>query len=489
MYGGSSPEPDSLAMVSGMTMTIRGDVPLRDALIYGREASPGMYLVGCFVFPLLFRDPSDLLPFLDWMTVIASAAAAWPLFRLARLFLTPMLASAIATVGLLAPTVWEASTYFHPEVIAATMLLLAIATAVGEPGLKPSVRRTAVAVALGAVSILVRTHVLFVWPGLFLGALLAKQRRHYLTVLATTTACGLGMFAIFQAAFPQLGDSGAGGTVRFVQMIANVYFHAFSLNGMLRSLVWAGFGIGVATCVLALGELLSPTRRRTMVSWRSTLVGITWSLPFFIYWLPQPLPILRHYVLPSFGILLVLAAFMSRLPARTAPWVAVAVAVLNFSVPEIAYRVYNSRNGEAPKTPHGAIVYQHSVMQERIRRFEEAGRALSADLNTDTSNGVIVFTQWESYTHILYYLTQNFDDIRPLATTSFFPGVQRRDYTLLGRTVSMINYVYFEDPELQRRGLKVIRDGISNGYTVFLPKELAEGSFAAALSGVNVTTF
>ena len=97
--------------------------------------------------------------------------------------------------------------------------------------------------------------------------------------------------------------------------------------------------------------------------------------------------------------------------------------------------------------------------------------------------------QWEGYAHVIFTLAREFEDLAPVSTTSFFPAVQRRDYSAGGHGITFINYGYFEDPELQRRGVALIEDASNEGGVVYLSSELADGPLDGELATVDVVKY
>lgn len=474
LYHKSSPEPDSLVMAAGMTMAIRGDIPIREAFLYGREGSPGMYLLGCFVYPALSDDPSHLLSFLNWVVVLASAAMAWPVYRIGRRHFSQPIAAVLAVTSLLAPAAWELSTYFHPEIPAAAFLLFAIWAALGASDSRHRALRSAIAVLLGVAAFLCRFHVLFVLPGILLAALLSPRRRYYAGLLIAAGATGAAAYAALQSLASGPERSTATGFLGYVSMIVEMYAHSFSLPGLTRSTTWAAFGVGIATALtVTAGLLLSPRDRRSAPFWRITLIGLAWLVPALLFWLPQPTPLLRHYVLPAFGLVFVLGAFLDAMPRRAGFAVACLVAVLNIATPEIAYRAYNARHPASPKSPHGAIFYQHHAVQAQIDRFAAASAGVTKALVSDSRAGAVIFVRWDGYAHILFDLARDHAGTRPLSTSTFFPGVQRRDYAVGDREVVFINYVYFEDPELRTQSSELLQRMSASSYVLFIPNEIA----------------
>ncbi|HEX5133384.1 MAG TPA: glycosyltransferase family 39 protein [Candidatus Krumholzibacteria bacterium] len=489
LYRQGSPEPDSLAMVSGMTMALRGAIPFRDAFLYGREGSPGMYLVGLFVYPLFSRDAAQLLPFLNGLVVLASVSMVWPAYRIARRILSPVLAALVVLIAMLAPAVWELSTYFHPEVPAVALLVWAVWLATPGRDGRVGTLRSALAIVAGVCALLCRFHVVFALPGLVLAALLSPARRRHVTMLAITTLAGGLIYAAIQSA-ASVSESGAsGGFLGYVGMIVDMYRHGFSVAGLSRSAVWAAFGLGVAT-VLALPIAAFCNRGKTGGSTRHIWIGVVWALPSLLFWLPQPTPILRHYVLPALGLTYALAALLSASThARRTVIVAAAILVANVALPEAAYRAYNATHAQTPKTPHGAPFYFHAAESRRIQRYADAARQVMFTQARDSAAGALIFGRWEGFAPILFDIVRESPDLRPMSKTTFFPSVQERRYATAAREYDFITYVYFEDPVLQAQARDLIRERVAAGYSVFVPRELVSGTHALETAGGPVIEY
>jgi hypothetical protein len=491
LYRHGSPEPDSLAMATGMTMALHGAIPWRDAFLYGREGSPGMFLVGRFVYPVFFREPGHLLPFLNAVTVLASVAMVWPAYAIARRFGSAWTAAALVLIAMVAPAVWELSTYFHPTVPAVALLLFAIHAGLDGGGSRASVVRSIAAVVLGAAAVLCRVHMLFALPGLIVAACLSTRRGRNLFLLATALAlAGVG-YAVLQTAVAKPESGASRGVVQYASMIVGMYAHGFSMAGLSRTVVWTVSGLGVAT-VAAIPWTLVAGRKpgdRGDRSRHAALIGIAWALPSLLFWLPQPVPILRHVVLPTFGIALALAGPLNRLPARQLLAAVLVIVAGNIAIPELAYRAYNARHPGATKTPHGAVFSFHEVMRARIDRFDRAASDVIRVTGSPGSGGAVVLAQWGAYAHVLYDLALANGGLRPVSTSSFFESVQDRRYRSGDRDFRFILYVYFEDPELKDQGVALIRNAVASGYGAFVPRELADGPLAGMLTGLPVHVY
>ncbi len=491
LYRHGSPEPDSLAMVTGMTMALRGAIPWRDAFLYGREGSPGIFLAGRFIYPLFSHDPTHLLVFLNAVTVAASVTMVWPADAIARRLVPAPTAAALVVIAMVTPAVWELSTYFHPTIPAAALLLFAIHAGLGADRSRTGVARSITAIVLGAGAILCRVHVLFALPGLIVAAILSARRGRNLLLLAMTLALAAVAYAGLQAAVAKPEAGASRGVFQYTAMIAGMYAHGFSMAGLSRTVVWAVSGMGVVTVAGALWSLVARRAHgdRADRSRHAVAIGIAWALPSLLFWLPQPAPILRHFVLPAFGFALALAGLLGGLSGRQLVAATLLIVAGNVAIPELAYRAYNARHPGATKTPHGAVFSYHEVMQAQIDRFDRAASDVTRGTESPGSNGAVVLARWAGYAHVLYGLCMTNDDLRPVSTSSFFESVQDRRYRSGNREFRFILYVYFEDPELRRKGVDLIRNAVASGYTAFVPRELADGPLAGMLPDLPVNTY
>jgi hypothetical protein len=223
---------------------------------------------------------------------------------------------------------------------------------------------------------------------------------------------------------------------------------------------------------------------------RPVIIGIIWALPSVLFWLPQPVPIARHYVLPAFGLALSVATGLPVLFTKRHMVAAMAAIIAaTILIPEISYRAYNARHADRIKTPHGAPFYSHEVAQRQLARFDRLADAVAIATATPGCKGVVVFARWDAYAHLIYALSASQPDLRPVSTSLFFESVQDRRYRTARHEYEFIHYVYFDDPELRRRGLDYIRDAAMSAHAVFIPRELADGSLSGIPGGIPVQTY
>jgi hypothetical protein len=258
--------------------------------------------------------------------------------------------------------------------------------------------------------------------------------------------------------------------------------------GLGRSVVWAAFALGVGTIAAVVIFLF---RRPIGVSRRLFWLGIAWAAPAVLFWLPQPTPILRHYVLPALGLALACGAGISKINTkRTLLIVATVVIIANVALPEFLYRVYNARHPEDPKTPHGAVFYNHTVMNEQIARWDKGADAvLAATHESSDRAGAVAFAQWAGFAQILYRVTLANESLHPVSKESFYPTVQRRVFAATDRSYEFINYVYFNDEALLDRAATYVSERKRADYAVFMQQELATGTMSTRADTLAIVTF
>jgi hypothetical protein len=167
-------------------------------------------------------------------------------------------------------------------------------------------------------------------------------------------------------------------------------------------------------------------------------------------------------------------------------FLAAAIVAGNVLVPEAAYRWHNSSHPSDPKYPHGAVVYGHEIAQRRVDRFTRLADSVEETLHRAGVDSVLVFARWEAYAQLLYALSQSDAGLTPESRTTFFPTVFDYRYAVGDDELRIIHYVYFEDPRLVRDGARLIR---SYSPSVYLPKELVDGSLGVQLGEVAVASY
>jgi len=270
-----------------------------------------------------------------------------------------------------------------------------------------------------------------------------------------------------------------GGVGAYLKMIAGMYAHGFNLRGLPRSGTWMVLGLGVATiacCITALTR--HPPTNPTEVRGRLLGVALAWALPSILFWLPQPVPILRHYLLASMGLAAFLGAtLLGRFTARRLVVVSAAIATLNLAVPELLYRVYNAHSSPA-KAPNGSFFYFHERSVDRIARNNAlADRIVSCSSGGqpgDDSPRSCALVTWEGFAHVAYAAATSGRRAEPTPAEMIFPGVRYVRFTIGDGDIRLINYVYFEDPALRAAVARIMEQSRERGYCLFAPRELRE---------------
>ena len=469
IYRSGAPEPDTVAMIAGMAMGMSGHVSAGDALLYGRAVNPGMHMLAVRLFPL-FLGPQHLLPFLNWLTVACASLTLLPFYSLIRPYLSHRVALASLVLWILTPIVWESGTFYHPLVPAMLLLLLALVLARHIDSTARGISAFVLVTLLASLAFLVRVEVFFVWPGLLALTLTSRRRgRDTSILLAVSVIVGL----IYMVEARGVGSSaGSPSTAGFVKTASGLYTSTFNLRGLPRSATWMVLGMGVMTLAACVWGM----RRRPDGNARLLTAALAWSLPSMIFWLPQPTPINRHYLLATMGIVVVLGVLLlSRVSARRLMALTIGVASLNLLVPDLAYRTYNARH--VPKTAHGSFFYYHSMASRQIETdARDAQRIATCNTagTTQSSPRSCALVHWEEFAHVAYALSVNGRRVTPGPVTTVFPGVRDVRFNVDDGEVRLISYTYFEDQDLRNRVSAILQESQRGGYCLFAPNELRE---------------
>jgi hypothetical protein len=272
---------------------------------------------------------------------------------------------------------------------------------------------------------------------------------------------------------------GAKGVVGYLETLSATYLNWFSLHGLPRSTTWMVLGLGVGSIAASGAAMVRRLRRNTAKSGSERLIAfaLVWWLPPAIFWLLVPTPILRHYVLASIGLALLLGVVVLDRLSRRRVWIAAAtIATLNVAVPESLYRAYNARTSH-PKTPHGSFFYFHEISADRIERNARlADRivACSGPGSGDGSPRSCALVTWEGFAAIAYATAVSGHRVEPKPIEMIFPGVRYVRLAVGTGELRLIHYVYFEDAVLRSRVLRIMEDSRANGYCLFAPRELRD---------------
>jgi hypothetical protein len=467
------PDPDSVMIAAGVALGATGDVPFGETFLYGRQLNPGVFLLMRAAFPWLWNDPASVISILNWTGVVLGTLTLLPLYDILRTEVSARIALACTGIWAFTPIVWEAQTYCHPLVPATFLLLcsLAFARRVGR-----SPRGWACLVAtlvLAAVAFVVRVDVAFMLPGIAVLALASRHRKR--TVATLAAACvfaGLAYFVVLN------GTSGGGAGVslqQFVDRYSEMYGMGFSLRGLPRSLTWMAMAMGVgslAACGFGLLYRMRPgtgARRR----WPSILAGVLWGLPVVVFWIPYIVPILRHYYTVSLGLVwLVGILFLARVrPGWQVP-ITIAVVAVNLLVPEALYRGYNATTTSTPKTPHGSFFYYHEVAANDVARLADMRREVLSCRRlgrTGEATRSVVLCRWDVFANVVYETASQGRDVVVVESREVSPETRYVRYRTSGGEIRLINYVYFEDPNVTELVSDLLVSAWKDGYCVFGP--------------------
>jgi len=405
-------DPDVAVMAAGMARGLSPDVSFDQSLLYGLYISPGVYLAFAAVYPVVSGDPGGVLPFLNTVGVWAGVLLVAPLFLLFRERFGSQLAAACTLITVTAPLVWESGTDFHPVVPATLFLLLAVLAAG-----RSSRPAFLAAIVLGWAALMTRVEVALVVPALLV---LAAGRFRAGDMMALF-GIPLAGFVLITALLPSGG--GAGGMADYAGEFMAAYFAPAVLP---RASVWLVLGAGMVTCLAALVSLFriasaGPEDRRYLLA-----AGL-WAAGPILFWILNPIPLLRHYFLAVPALVWLAANGFLRWRSPRAVWIgALVILALNLALPEALYRQYNRNHPDSPKTPHGAFFYRHGQIAEHLGAY----RAMQNDLRRSLARdrGVSLDVDWEGYGYALYELARTRPAWNPCDTDSVDAEVSKQRY-------------------------------------------------------------
>jgi hypothetical protein len=428
-----------------------------------------MHLLAVRIFPL-FLGPRDLLPFLNWLTVACASLSLLPFYALIRPHLGHRIAIACLVLWMLAPIVWEAGTFYHPLIPAMFLLLLALVLArrIARTG-RGGIAFVLVAL-LSSVAFLVRVEICFVWPGL-LAWTLTSRRRWRDTGILLCVSIMVGITYLLESR--GVASSGASPTAMgFVKSTSGLYTSAFNLRGLPRSMTWMILGVGVMTLAACVAGILKKPAGNS----RLLTAALCWSVPSIIFWLPQPTPINRHYLLATMGIVVVLGILvLSRLTGRRLVAAILTIGAFNLAVPDVAYRLYNAAHTGGPKTAHGSFFYFHSTAARQIEKdAHDAQRISTCAISgmTESAPRSCALVRWEEFAHVAYELSVSGRRVIPEPVATVFPGVRDVRFKVDDGEVRAIVYSYFEDQNLRERVSGILQESQRDGFCLFAPNEL-----------------
>jgi hypothetical protein len=486
VYRQGMAEPDSVVMAAGMAMGMGTEAQFGDALLYGRQVSPGMYFVARALYPLFFDTTAHLMGFLNWLSIASFAGLAWLLYRFFRSSMTPTAATAALLVLVTTPLVWESSTYFHPLVPAAFLLA---ASALAWRRFDAAQTRIAWLVPcalLAALALVIRVEIVWGVPAALVAILAKPGRVRRLAAFAAVAAVSVAAYAVVSRLIAGEASSAGHSLRSYASMIHGMYAWSASLGAMKRSVPWMVMGMGVATLAavgLALANFLTARRNGTGDETRATttriVVALVWVLPAIAFWLPQPTPILRHYFLSAIGLAWLAGCLVPReWSPRRIYLVALAIAVLNLALPEAAYRAYNRANADAPKTANGAFFYYHAQTEARIARQRTMARQVMETMQAAGSPGAFAQVDWEGYAYMAYEIYTRAPDARRITYTHLAPRTAYYVFRSDGAELRLIQTVGLARGAGKDAVTTTATEAAASGLTLFLSRD-------ALLAGID----
>lgn len=485
VYRGGMADPDSIVQAAGMAIRMGGDTGFENTLLYGGQVNPGMYVVVGWLCPLLFDTPNHLIGFLNWSAALVFALSVWPLYALFRHHLSRHAAAGAIVLFVTSPLVWEVGTYFHPLVFACLPLLLAMLSWGRIDTSRRGIASFVLTCVLVAAAVVIRTTVIFLFPAVLLYALVSRRPlRNFQLAAAVLLVSILAYFAVSETST----TTGSAGVGSWLTESYHLYRSTFWLPGLTKSTIWMVTGMGAVTCVLALVGLwrLWRLRQHGSVDSRTVAVAIAWILPSVLFWLPQPIPILRHYLLATIGVVwLVGYGFLSFLtPRRTVVWVAVAV-VVNLALPEAVYRTYNAHAATA-KTPHGAFLYSHQQTNGTIERYAALAKEVLSDAD---DHECFVLVNWVGYGYLMYAMATSPSGVENLSGQEGPENVFTHEFRCGDVMVRLMHVRRLRSNYGRKEVARRIEDAIDEGFRVYLPAESMEGAFVGAPFVGRVTVY
>ena len=481
-HRGGLADADAMVMAAGMAHGLQPGVPFRESLLYGRLISPGVYYAIHALFPTFSRDPSRMIDFLNLYAWVAGVFSPALLYRLYRRRFAPRVAFAGALVFTLTPLVWEQGCSFHP-IGWALLLLFAALQAFGRiEGSRAGWWWFALASLFGFAALATRAEVALVAPALLLAAGASPGRGRALAKAAAAVAiAAAGYLALAHRVAVASGE--AGGLVAYGGGFVARYFQ---LSALPRTLVWAAFGAGIATCVLALfalprllGRSAAPDARR------GTIVALAWALPTLLFWLPNEALVLRHFLLVVPALIWIAAEAYARVPGAKLALATVLVLLANLLVPEAIYAGLNAAHPGAPKAPNGTFFSWHAREQARIERDRRLPELVLPAARG--AGGAFVEVDWGSYGYLLYGMALEPVAYQLIGTSAPFPGATLYRYRRgeVELRMLMVQRAWAIEPGRRQAPTRAalteeIRGARHAGWIVALPREVIAAGAAPA---------
>jgi hypothetical protein len=484
-YRGGVGEPDVMVMAAGLARALHSAGGVAQTMDYGRQFSPGIYLLFRCFQDLLPADPSHTLSVLNALGLAAGSLLPWPLYLIFRRTLKPAAAAAGVLLTVASPLIWETTLYFHP-IVPATLLLLLALLSYGR--IRPSVSGAGFALLtglLGLCAVLMRAEILLAAPALLLLVLLSSRRKRDL-LLAGGLSLGVALSSIAVLRGLSSGSSSAWGEI---PAYIRQYLERYMRPSMLpRSLFWTTLGIGLGT---VLGVLAALAARFSGRAGRSAaqaapaarsrrLVLLVWIAVPLLFWLPNPVPRMRHYFLVVPALVWILGeTVLARLSFRALARTVLLLLLVNLAIPDAFYRLYNRTHPQSPKTPLGSFFAQREATTQEIEgehRLEARIEDLLGDARAPSpAEGpkVAVQTAWIEYGYLRYWLAAHPERFREEDAIAPADNVLLLRYRV-GRSVLCLLYSgpLTWDP-VKEAVLSQVARLTAEGYTVLISAPLA----------------
>jgi len=482
-HRGGLADADAMVMAAGMAHGLQPGVPFRESLLYGRLISPGMYYAVHALVPTYSRDPSRTIDLLSWCGYLAGVLGPALLYPLYRRRFGPGVAFAGALVFALTPLVWEAGCSFHPIGPALCLLFLALQAYGRIEGSRAGWWWFALAAGFGFAALATRAEVALVAPALLLAAWWSPGRGRALAKAAAVLAiAAAGYLALAQRVAIASGEGG--GLVGYGGGFVARYFQ---LSALPRSVVWATFAAGVATCALAvlalprlLGRSAAPDARR------DTIVALAWALPTLLFWLPNQVFVQRHFLLVVPALIWIAAeGFAARVRGARLAIATALVVLANLLVPEAFYGALNAARPGTPKAPNGTFFSWHAREQALIDRYRRLPAIVLPAARS--AGGAFVEVDWGSYGQLLYQMALEPVAFRLIEASAPFPGATLYRYRIgeLEIRMLMAQRVWAVEPGPQQAPTRAaLAEQMSAarraGWVVALPREVIAAGAAPA---------
>lgn len=489
LYRGGTGDGDAMVMAAGMAGSIAPGAPFTESLTYGRQIGPGIYLLFRCVSPLLAGDASRVLPFLNTLGALSASLLAWPLYVAFRGSLSRPVSAAATVLVLMTPLVWEAGTYFHPITSAALLLGLAMLSWTQIGLTRKGLAYGMLMAFLGAASLLMWAEVVLAFPALLAAAALSDRGRRDLAAMAGLTVFAVATFLTVVFLIQGYTAGTPTDLATYVRRFAGAYFR---LDAVPRSLVWSALALGTGTIALAaVSGAIAFKKIRSAGSQcpedrRRLVTAVIWIAVPYLFWLSNPVPLMRHFFLVVPGVVWLLArALPSRMSiGRLATGLLILVAI-NLLLPEALYRTYNRTHPADPKSLHGTFFGHHAATETRIARYH----ALMTSIRQSAATGgdeLLVQTDWEGFGYVTYGLAAlpGFDPdfaIEPIA-----PGLAARRYTVGPGSLRLV--LTEAPPAAATRPVLIerFRQALASGEIVMVSSEAAQALGIGERSGVRI---